>query len=100
MLVPKTLRNEITRLLHTGHLGIAKTINRVKEIIYWREINNNITNRVNACEICLEHRTKQKQEPIIPHDIPDTPWTNVAMDIFHLVSRLYHQLLRYKSVAR
>ena len=32
MLVPKKLRNETKRLLHTGHLEIVKTINRAKEI--------------------------------------------------------------------
>ena len=61
MLVPKTLRNELKRLLYTGHLGIFKPIDRTKKIIYWPGINNYITNIVNACEICLEHRNKQKQ---------------------------------------
>ena len=58
MLVPKTLQNEVKCLLHTSQLGIVKTINRVKEIIYWPRINNGITNIVNTCEICLEHRNK------------------------------------------
>ena len=60
MLAPKTLRNQMKRLLHTGHLWIVKTINRAKEIIYWSGINNDITNIVHACEICLEHRNKNK----------------------------------------
>ena len=44
MLVPKTLRNAMKHLPHTCHLGIVKTINRVKEIIYQPGINNDITN--------------------------------------------------------
>ena len=39
MLVPKTLRNKMQRLLHAGHLVIFKMINRAKEIIYWPGIN-------------------------------------------------------------
>ena len=35
MLVTKTLRNEMKRLLHTGHLRIVKTINCAKKIIFW-----------------------------------------------------------------
>ena len=85
------------RLLHTGHLGIVKTINRVREIIYWPGINNDIMNIVNACEVCLEHRNKQKQEPIIPHDITDTPWTKVVMDIFHLGGKPYLALVDYTT---
>ena len=73
MLVPKTLRNEMKPLLHTGHLRIAKTINRSKEIIYRPKINNDIKNIVNACEICLEFRNEQNQEPITLHDILGTP---------------------------
>ena len=52
---------------------------------------------VSACEICLEHRNKQKQEPITPHHIPDTPWTKVAMDIFHLGGKPYLDLVDYTT---
>ena len=94
MLVTKTLRNSMKHLLHTCHLGIVKTINRVKEIIYQPGINNDITN----IEICLEHRNKQKQESIIPHDMPNTPWTRVAIDIFHIERKLYLALVSYTTI--
>ena len=74
-LVPKTLRNEMKRLLHTGHFRIVKTINCVKEIIYWPGNSNDITDIINGCEIRLEHRNKQKQET-------------------------YHQRLRYQSFTK
>ena len=96
MLVPKTLQTEMKRLLHTGHLGIVKTINREREITYWPGINNDITNIMNSCEICLEDRKKQKQEPIIPHDITDTLWTKV--DIFHLGGKPYLALVDYTTL--
>ena len=97
MLVPKTLRNELKRLLYTGHLGIFKPIDRTKKIIYWPGINNYITNIVNACEICLEHRNKQKQELITPHDIPNTPWTKIMMDFFHLGRKPYLTIVNYTT---
>ena len=50
-----------------------------------------------ACEICLEHSNKQKQEPITPYDIPNTPWTKVAMDIFHLGRKLYLAIVDYTT---
>ena len=43
-----SLQNEMKRLLHTGHLGIVKTISCAQEIIDWPGINNDITNIVNA----------------------------------------------------
>ena len=97
MLVPKILRNEMKRLLHSGHRGIVKTINRAKEIIYWPGIYNDITNIVNACELCLEHRDKQKQEPITPHDIPLHGQKIVAIDIFHLGREPYLAIVDYTT---
>ena len=37
MLVPKTLRNELKRLLYTGHLGMLKPIDRAKKSFTGRE---------------------------------------------------------------
>ena len=42
---------------------------------------------MNACEI----------EPIIPHDILNTPWMKVAMDIFHLGGKPYLSLVDYTT---
>ena len=52
---------------------------------------------MNACEIFLEHRNKQKQEPITPHDIPNTPWTKVATVIFHLGRKPYLAIVDYTT---
>ena len=52
MIVPNSLRLEMKKLLHTGHLGIVKIKNRAREIIYWPGINSDIENIVNSCEAC------------------------------------------------
>ena len=52
---------------------------------------------MNACEICLEHRNKQKQEPIIPHNMTDTAWKKVATDIFQVVGKPYLALVNYTT---
>ena len=63
MLFPKKLGNGIKRLHHTGHLRIVNlSISCVKEIIYGPGIDNDITNIVNACEICLE--TNKSKNPL------------------------------------
>ena len=78
MIVPNSLRLEMKKLLHTGHLGIVKIKNRAREIIYWPGINSDIENIVNSCEVCQEYRNKQSNEPIINHEIPTIPWTKVG----------------------
>ena len=47
--------------------------------------------------MCLEHRNRQTQKPIIPQDIPDTPWTKVAINIFHLKGNTNLALVDYTT---
>ena len=76
---------------------MTQTINHTKEIIYWSRIYNDIKNIVNTCAMCLEHRNRQTQKPIIPQDIPDTPWTKVAINIFHLKGNTNLALVDYTT---
>ena len=98
MLVPKILRNEMKRLLHSGHLEIVKTINRAKEIIYWPRIYNDITNIVNACELCLEHRNKQNKN-LLHHTTCQKLRGQkiVAMDNFHPGRKPYLAIVDYTT---
>ena len=97
IVVPKSLRNDMKHLLHTGHLGIVKIKNRARDIIYWPGINSDIENIVNSCEICQEHQNRQRDEPPIKHDIPTTPWTKVGTDIFHLRGKPYLAVVDYTT---
>ena len=97
MIVPNSLRLEMKKLLHTGHLGIVKIKNRAREIIYWPGINSDIENIVNSCEACQEYRNKQSNEPIINHEIPTIPWTKVGTDIFHLRGKPYLIIVDYTT---
>ena len=47
IIVPKTLRNEMKNLLHTGHLGRVKTIGRARETMFWPGINADIDELTN-----------------------------------------------------
>ena len=44
---------------------------------------------VSFCPICLEFRNSNPNEPLVPHDIPDYPWQNVATDLFTLNGQDY-----------
>ena len=44
---------------------------------------------------CIDHRNQQPLETIINHEIPVTPWTKVAADIFHLHGKTYQNIIDY-----
>ena len=43
------------------------------------------------------HRNKLAAECEIQHEIPDTPWTKVAMDLFELESKHYVIVVDYTT---
>ena len=50
--------------------------------IYWPGIDADITNYVNFCKTCTQHKAKQAVQPMLPRDVPDPPWQDLATDFF------------------
>lgn len=82
MLIPTPLQADILNQLNTGHMGIEKTRPVARDSVYYPNINRDIEHRVKSCSICQEVQPSQKKEPLEPHEIPSTPWTNLATDLF------------------
>ena len=40
IVIPKSLRPEMIKFLHEGHLGIAKSKKRARDSIWWPQMNN------------------------------------------------------------
>lgn len=62
IIIHQTLRQEIEKLLHKGHLGIAKIKNCTREAIFRPEWNNGIENMVRTCEIVNNTRGNKEME--------------------------------------
>ena len=97
IVVPNFLRNEALQKIHTGHLGIEKCIAMAKEVIYWPNINQQIKEMISTCTYCIDHRNQKPSEPIIHHEIPETPWTKVATDIFQQYNKAYFVIRDYTT---
>ena len=97
IIVPSTLRKHYMKLLHTSHLGIAKTKTLARTAVYWPGINAQIEELIQSCESCNIYRTKQKQESEIKHDIPDRPWTKIGTDLFVLNSNDFLIVVDYTT---
>jgi hypothetical protein len=65
-----------------GHLGIKKTISRITQNYYWRNLRKTVRDYIMTCDIC--QRTKSStQKPIgllHPLPIPEERWECVSMD--------------------
>ena len=75
--------------LHQAHLGIELTLRRARHVIFWPGISKQMTEMVSKCSLCLEHRNSQCKQPMLPHEIPDRPWSKVGADLFELHQENY-----------
>ena len=48
----------------------------------WPRLDADIANYVNCCKTCTQHKAKQAVQPMLPRDVPDSPWQESAADFF------------------
>ena len=83
MIIPKTLREDILRQLHLGHMGIESMRRLARETVFWPHITKDIEQLVKQCAACQEHQARQQKEPLFPHDVPSAPWTRTRDRLVH-----------------
>lgn len=82
IIIPKSLRKEMLKKIHAGHLGIEKCRKRAREVMYWPRINQDIANEVSDCSTCLRYQSSNPAEPLKSHSVPDRPYQKVGADLF------------------
>ena len=99
IIVPQTLHKEMIQLLHTGHLGLEKCLNRAKQSMYWPSLYDELKDLITNCTTCLKFSaqkpTSNKQHA--GHEIPIHPWSKLTSDIFHFEGDSYLLIVDYTS---
>ena len=99
IIVPQTLHKEMIQLLHTGHLGLEKCLNRAKQSMYWPSLYDELKDLITNCTTCLKFSaqkpTSNKQHA--GHEIPVHPWSKLASDIFYFEGDSYLLIVDYTS---
>lgn len=96
IVILKDLRSEILSIIHSGHMGVEKCLNRERDVILWPKMSADISELVLSCPICLEFRNSNLKEPIQRHGIPD--WQVVASDLSSLNGQDYLVVVDYFSL--
>ena len=89
IVIPDGKREQILRQIHEGHLGLNKCQMHAKETVYWPGLNDQLEQLILNCQLCLKYsKSKNKSTPhtALGHEVPATPWSKVATDIFHYES--------------
>ena len=86
LVVPEKRIKEILELNHdhmlAGHLGVAKTIARIKKRYYWPHWKQIVIEHVNNCMICAKRKaTGGSKAPLKPLQPVERVFERIAMDI-------------------
>lgn len=97
VVVPRALRHDMLKKIHSSHLGIEKCTARAKDIFFWPGLVAEITEMCERCATCAEAKPLNRKEPMIIPEMPERPWQKVATDLFFIDGTPYILLADYYS---
>ena len=99
IIIPQTLCQEMIQLLHTGHLALAKCLNKAKQSMYWPGLYEELKDLVTNCMTCLKFSTQKptSNRQYTGHEIPVHPWLKLAFNIFYFDGDSYLLIVDYTS---
>ncbi|GAB1608626.1 hypothetical protein Ahia01_001147000 [Argonauta hians] len=97
VLVPRSLRSEMMKAVHSTHSGIESCLKRSRECIFWPGMSADIRNLISACEICNTFSSANQQETLVIHDVPSRQWEKVGIDLFEFEGKDYLITVDYLS---
>ena len=83
VLIPEILRQKYLIQIHQGHQGIEACRSRAREFVFWVNINNDLKEMVEKCDIC---QSQQNSTPVIQNyisEVPPHPWHTLGSDLFY-----------------
>ena len=97
IVIPKKLQPEMLRHIHSSHLGIEKCKRRARDVLFWPGMISQIEDTVLNCQICSTYQRENTREPMLPHIIPERPWSQLGADLFVFNGNNYLILVDYYS---
>ena len=95
--IPTSLRPKIKEKLHRSHIGIQGCLRRAREVVYWPNMNRELTEFISKCETCNTFQPMQQKQPLICHEVPSCPWEKIGCDLFTLNNKEYLCTVDYYS---
>ena len=62
---------------------------RARATLYWPGIDADVVEYVRRCKTCTQHKATQHIQPVIPRDVPEAPWQDLAADFFNFKGKEY-----------
>ncbi|XP_053374213.1 uncharacterized protein K02A2.6-like [Mercenaria mercenaria] len=89
LIIPRAMRKVMIERIHETHLGTVKCKAKARDALFWPSMTKDIEEKVSRCGICARYQSRNPKEPLIPHEIPDRPWSKIGIDIFERKGHSY-----------
>lgn len=63
VIVPQVMRADTLQRMHDAHQGLTSTLQRARKTVYWPNMQDDITNLIQACDECQIHGRKKPRPP-------------------------------------
>ena len=97
IVIPKKMQSEMLQHIHSSHLGIEKCKHRARDILFWPGMTSQIQDIMSHCQMCCAYQRNNMKEPLLPHEVPERPWSQISADLFILNNKQYLILIDYYS---
>ncbi|KAJ8712243.1 hypothetical protein PYW07_005085 [Mythimna separata] len=87
LVIPESLRAELMKELHdaptAGHLGLERTLQKIKERYYFKNMRAYVANYIKSCEKCQKYKaTNLKPAGLLQTPVQQQRFEVLAMDLF------------------
>ncbi|UYV75139.1 hypothetical protein LAZ67_12002608 [Cordylochernes scorpioides] len=89
IIIPESIKKQVLKQIHEGHLGITGCTKKAKDSIYWAGMSKDISDMVENCKTCIATERDKQKQPLMLKEIPELPWEIVASDIFQFEGNEY-----------
>ena len=83
VLIPETLKQKYLMQIHQGHQGIEACRSRAREFVFWININNDLKELVEKCDICQSQQNSTAIVQKYVSEVPPHPWHTLGSDLFY-----------------
>ena len=88
---------EMLEIIHEGHQGMERCVNKARESVYWPGYHDDIKQMIDKCSICQSTGDRLRKLPVISTEIPPYPWHTLGSDLFYWKSGDYLVIADYFS---
>uniref|UniRef100_A0A914LJ70 RNA-directed DNA polymerase n=1 Tax=Meloidogyne incognita TaxID=6306 RepID=A0A914LJ70_MELIC len=89
ILVPENLRKKVMEEYHNdtlqgGHLGVKRTLEKIKRNMFWDKMGSDVNEFVKNCDACQKRKViglHQSKEPITPMEPSGRPFQRIHVDL-------------------